>query len=94
MARRKSAHPISAAIVSHAVGCVGEAFEHEELPSVSRFKNVAGVGVAGHVAGHQVQIGNSKLLGDEQRRCFEAFQQRHPEDRTRRTNEPTDYRTN
>jgi len=46
-ARRKSAHPISAAIVSRAVGCIGDAFESAELPEVKKFRNLPGIGIQG-----------------------------------------------
>ena len=39
---RKSAHPISAAIVSKAVGCVGEAYELAQLPEVKKFRVLPG----------------------------------------------------
>ena len=45
---RKSAHPISAAIVSRAVGCIGDAFESAaELPQVKKFRNLPGIGIQG-----------------------------------------------
>ena len=46
-ARRKSAHPISAAIVSRAVGCIGDAFEAAELPEAKKFRNLPGIGIQG-----------------------------------------------
>ena len=62
----KSAHPIAAAIVSKAVGCAGEAYEHDALPAVKKFRVVEGIGIKGDVkAGDAfvtVHVGNKRVL--------------------------------
>ena len=63
----KSAHPIAAAIVSKALGCVADAYESIDLAPVKKFRSLPGVGVQGHVvqsSGQTVKVllGNRKAL--------------------------------
>ncbi|CAJ1389200.1 unnamed protein product [Effrenium voratum] len=87
----KSAHPISAAIVSKAVGCVGEAYELAQLPEVKKFRVLPGVGIQGNVSSGtsfaQVLVGNKRVLEAVQadpsaHSKFSNFQQQHPDDTT------------
>jgi len=86
----KSAHPISAAIVSKAVGCVGEAFETADEPAVKKFKNLPGVGAQGNVSfgskTASVLVGNHRVLeavaDPGARSMFANFQRCHPHDTT------------
>lgn len=60
----KSSHPLAAAIVNEFAGCVAEMVKSQSvtLPEVSRFKLREGLGIAGVVDGHLVQIGNFEFL--------------------------------
>lgn len=88
----KSAHPISAAIVSRAVGCIGDAFESaEQLPEVKKFRNLPGIGIQGNVSFESskatVLVGNKKVLdavhADPAAHAkFSTFQAQHPNDTT------------
>lgn len=87
----KSAHPISAAIVSKAVGCVGEAFEAAQLPEVKKFRNLPGIGIKGNVSCGSsfatVFVGNKKVLEavDADPTAFAkftTFQGQYPNDTT------------
>jgi Cu+-exporting ATPase len=48
-----SEHPVAQAIVAAARA------EHDQLPTVAQFRNLAGVGVHGLVEGHEVEVGRS-----------------------------------
>ena len=85
----KSAHPIAAAIVSEAMGCIGEANEHNELPEVKGFRVVEGVGIKGRVRVEssfvRVFVGNKRVLDavnatPTAHAQFANFQQQHPSD--------------
>ena len=87
----KSAHPIAAAIVSEAMGCIGEANEHGELPEVKGFRVVDGVGIKGRVRVESsfvhVFVGNKRVLDavnatPVQHAKFTNFQQQYPNDTT------------
>lgn len=87
----KSAHPISAAIVSRAVGCIGDAFESAELPEVKKFCNLPGIGIQGNVSFESsvatVLVGNKRVLdavhADPTAHArFSTFQAQHPNDTT------------
>jgi Cu+-exporting ATPase len=56
---RPSEHPLAAAIVAAAEG------EGLEIPAVSGFQVAVGRGVSGRVNGHDVAIGNARLMEDE-----------------------------
>ncbi|WP_426285023.1 heavy metal translocating P-type ATPase [Luteibacter sp. E-22] len=56
---RPSEHPLAAAIVAAAEG------EGLEIPTVSGFQVAVGRGVSGRVNGHDVAIGNVRLMEDE-----------------------------
>jgi len=87
----KSAHPISAAIVSRAVGCIADAFESAELPEVKKFRNLPGIGIQGNVSFQSsvatVLVGNKRVLdavhADPTAHArFSTFQAQHPNDTT------------
>ena len=87
----KSAHPIAAAIVSEAMGCIGEANEHGELPEVKGFRVVDGVGIKGRVRVESsfvhVFVGNKRVLDavnatPVEHAKFTNFQQQYPNDTT------------
>ena len=56
---RPSEHPLAAAIVAAAEG------EGLVVPPVSGFRVLVGRGVAGRVGGHDVALGNARLMDDE-----------------------------
>ncbi len=56
---RPSEHPLAAAIVAAAEG------EGLEIPAVSGFQVAVGRGVSGRVNGHDVAMGNARLMEDE-----------------------------
>ena len=56
---RPSEHPLAAAIVAAAEG------EGIAIPKVSGFRVMVGRGVAGRVDGHDVAVGNGRLMEDE-----------------------------
>ncbi|UPG96064.1 heavy metal translocating P-type ATPase [Luteibacter aegosomatissinici] len=56
---RPSEHPLAAAIVAAAEG------EGIAIPKVSGFRVMVGRGVAGRVDGHDVAVGNGRLMDDE-----------------------------
>eukprot|EP00438_Fugacium_kawagutii_P033067 Skav220249 [mRNA] locus=scaffold4467:30099:31445:- [translate_table: standard] len=66
----QSAHPIAAAIVSRALGCVGDALESCDLPTVTNFQVLPGIGIQGEIEtrhmenrmGVRLVIGNKKAL--------------------------------
>lgn len=88
----QSAHPIAAAIVSKALGCIGDALESSELPTVNNFRVLPGVGIQGHISDPKmgeckVIIGNKKALTVAHARPaahsrFIAFQEKHPQHTT------------
>ncbi|CAK9089956.1 unnamed protein product [Durusdinium trenchii] len=82
----RSSHPIAAAIVSKALGCVGEALEYTDLPEVTNFRVLPGVGIQGFVpsktGSSKVILGNKRALdvanadpSDHSR--FIAFQEKY-----------------
>ncbi|CAE7521538.1 HMA2 [Symbiodinium microadriaticum] len=90
----KSAHPIAAAIVSRALGCVGTA-NSTDLAVAKKIRNLPGVGIQGHLTVgtgsaakvHKVLLGNRRALdlanadADSQKE-FECFQEMHRNDTT------------
>ena len=88
----QSAHPIAAAIVSKALGCIGDALESSELPTVSNFRVLPGVGIQGHITDPKmgeckVVIGNKKALTVANARPaahsrYVAFQEQHSQHTT------------
>ena len=84
----QSSHPIAAAIVSKALGCIGEALESTDLPSVSKFRVLPGVGIQGSISNpktgsSKVILGNKRALdvanadpADHSR--FISFQEKFP----------------
>jgi P-type Cu+ transporter len=56
---RLSEHPLAAAIVAAAEG------ESVTIPKVSGFQAIVGRGVTGRVDGHDVAVGNGRLMDDE-----------------------------
>ena len=87
----KSAHPIAAAIVSRALGCVAET-HGSDLPEVKKLRNLPGVGLQAQISlnsgpAHKVLLGNSKALDlasadAESRAQFSTFQQSRQYDTT------------
>eukprot|EP00438_Fugacium_kawagutii_P021669 Skav223797 [mRNA] locus=scaffold575:558629:567689:+ [translate_table: standard] len=63
----RSAHPIAAAVVSKALGCIGDALESQELPTVSDFRVLPGIGIQGYIENNmgqlcKVVLGNKRAL--------------------------------
>ena len=71
----KSTHPLAAAVVNAAVGCVGEDAGRSLTEDVRDMDVVAGAGVAGLVDGKAVKVGKPAFCG-----CggHEAWAPRHP----------------
>ncbi|CAE7414183.1 HMA2 [Symbiodinium natans] len=88
----KSAHPIAAAIVSRALGCIGTAYG-SETATVKKVRDLPGVGIQGHLLVgsdakvHKVLLGNSKALDlvnadAHSQEQFASFQEMHMNDTT------------
>ena len=87
----KSAHPIAAAIVSKALGCVADA-HGSLLAAVKKVRNLPGVGIQGHLTlgvsrVHKIILGNSKALdlvdaAADIKEHFAMFQKTHLNDTT------------
>jgi len=84
----QSSHPIAAAIVSRGLGCVGDALESSDLPTVCNFQVLPGVGIQGDIYGpmmkeeYKVVLGNKKALDaanapPSAHSRFLAFQEQH-----------------
>lgn len=84
----QSSHPIAAAIVSRGLGCVGDALESSDLPTVCNFRVLPGVGIQGDIYGpmmkeeYKVILGNKKALDaanapPSAHSRFLAFQEQH-----------------